>query len=690
MKGIATDLYELTMTAGYFKLGMNFPVVFELSIRHLPPNRGYLIAYGIEDAIDYIISLKFTEEEINYIKKLEVFQKIGEDFFDFLRSFSFKGDVWAVKDGTIIFANEPIIQVEASLLEAQMLETYLLSIINFQTNIATKASRIVYAAKNRGVIEFGFRRAHGIEAAVEAAKAAYIAGCIGTSNMLAGYKYNIPVYGTTAHSWTMVSPSELQAFRNYHLVFPDNTILLIDTYDVIEGAKKAIQIGKDVKGVRIDSGNLIELSKKVRKMLNQANMNHTKIILSGDLNEYIIDEIVRKKTPVDLFGVGTELVTSKDAPALSGIYKVVQENSQGFPRPLMKLSKDKVTLPGKKQIYRVEENGFYKYDILALFEENISKGIPLLRKVIQNGKRVYEKESLSSVREYIQSQLDKLPNKYRKIIKPSQFPIKISKVLKALIRPYPKIIITRQRKEARALINFFRSYPVKVINLPMIKIIGPSSWKECDQEINNVNSYNGLIFTSSKAVDYFFKRIEKKFKINELKKLDIYAVGEKTKNFIEKFGLKCNQIPEEYSAENLANLIIQCRKAGDKILFPKGNLADDKLEKKLLKKGIKVKSLIVYRNAKPKLTEAIKKEMINLFNSDDIKIVSFFSPSAVKNFMEEFGNHSLLNNVHFAVIGKRTEKQLLKYNKRASIKAKKATSEDMGKAIIEFIKKRIG
>ncbi len=685
MIGIATDLYELTMTAGYFKLGMNFPVVFELSIRHLPPNRGYLIAYGVEDALDYITSLKFTEEEIQYLRNLEVFRKIGDDFFDFLRNFSFKGDVWAVKDGTIIFANEPIIQVEASLLEAQMLETYLLSIVNFQTNIATKASRVVLSAKGRGVIEFGFRRAHGIEAGVLAAKAAFIAGCIGTSNVLAGYKYNIPVFGTTAHSWTMVSTSELQAFKNYHSVFPENTILLIDTYDVIKGAKKAIQIGKDVKGVRIDSGNLIELSKTVRKLLDEAGMLQTKIILSGDLNEYIIEEIIKKKTPVDIFGVGTEMVTSKDAPALSGIYKVVQESSQGYEHPLMKLSKDKITLPGKKQIFRYEKNGFYQYDILALYNENISKGFPLLRKAIEKGKRIYQKGSLLAIRDYVQQQLMKLPEKYKKIKNPAHFKVKISKGLRKIIQSKPKVIITRQKKDSKQLTDFFRSNSLEVINLPMIKIIGPKSWKEADKEIDNLNYYDGIVFTSSNAVRYFIKRIRKRSKENILKSLNIFAIGEKTKIFIEKYGFNCNRIPEKYSANDLANLIIKEKKEGYKILFPKGDLADDELEKRLAEKGIEVKPLIIYRNVKAKISNLTKKKMIYLLNNIDLKVVAFFSPSAVRNFMEEFKPKALMNKVHFAVIGETTEKELLNYGMKAAIKPGKPTWEELGKAVIEYL-----
>jgi len=685
LTGIATDLYELTMTAGYFKLGMNFPVVFELSIRHLPPNRGYLIAYGVEDAIDYITSLKFTEEEIQYLRNLEVFRNIGADFFDFLRNFSFKGDVWTVKDGTIVFANEPIIQVEASLLEAQMLETYLLSIVNFQTNIATKASRVVLSAKGRDVIEFGFRRAHGIEAGVLAAKAAFIAGCIGTSNVLAGYKYNIPVFGTTAHSWTMVSPSELQAFKNYHSVFPENTILLIDTYDVVKGAKKAIQIGKDVKGVRIDSGNLIDLSKTVRKLLDDAGMLDTKIILSGDLNEYIIEEIIKKKTPVNTFGVGTELVTSKDAPALSGIYKVVQESSKGYEHPLMKLSKDKVTLPGKKQIFRYEKNGFYQYDILALYNENVSKGFPLLRKAIEKGKRIYPKESLLEIRKYVQQQLMKLPEKYKRIKNPALFKVKISKGLKKIIQSRPKVIITRPKKDSKELTNFFRNNSLEVINLPMIRIIGPKSWREADKEINQLNYYDGIVFTSSNAVSYFIKRIKKMSKEDMLQKLNIFAIGEKTKVAIEKYGLKCSQIPEKYSSNDLANLIIREKKEGYKILFPKGDLANDELEKRLAERGIEVKPLIIYRNIKAKINNPYKKKIVDLLNNIDLKVIVFFSPSAVRNFMEEFKSKALMNNVHFAVIGDTTEKELLNYGLSADIKAKKPTWEELGKAVISYL-----
>lgn len=436
MKGITTDLYELTMTAGYFTLGMDFHVTFELSFRHMPPDRGYLVASGIEDALNYITSLQFTDKEINYLQSLEVFKKMLPDFFDYLSNFSFKGDVWAVKEGTVVFKNEPVLQVHASLLEAQMLETYLLNIINFQSIIATKASRIVHAAQGHSVMEFGLRRAHGIEAGLLAAKLSYMAGCIGTSNVLAGYKFGIPVYGTTAHSWIMVFPTEEHSFHNYHSIFPHHTVLLIDTYDVIRGAQLAIKIGKEVKGVRIDSGNLPLLAKKVRKMLDSADMHDTKIILSGDLNEYIIEDLLNKKTPVDLFGVGTDLVTSKDAPALGGIYKLVEEFSSGHSKPCMKSSIQKSTLPGRKQVYRYTKNRKYAYDTIALFIENIAHGTPLLQQYIKHGKRIIPPEDLHTTRNYIASQLPMLSSAQKQIKNPAQYNVKLSKKLKAMINSF--------------------------------------------------------------------------------------------------------------------------------------------------------------------------------------------------------------------------------------------------------------
>ena len=270
----------------------------------------------------------------------------------------------------VIFANEPIIRVTAPLIEAQLIETYLLSTINYQTLIASKASRIVHAARGREVIDFGTRRAHGPQAGLFAARACFIGGCTGTSNVLAARELGIPPIGTVAHSWVMAYDDEYESYKDFHKVFPDNTILLIDTYDTIKGAKLATKIGKKLKGVRLDSGNITLLSKKVRKILDDAGLDHVKITASSDLNEYKISQMLAKGACIDSFGVGTEMVTSKDVPALGGVYKLVEQEKEGRLLPKMKLSKDKATLPSKKQVYRfINNKGMFKKDVIGLVDE---------------------------------------------------------------------------------------------------------------------------------------------------------------------------------------------------------------------------------------------------------------------------------------------------------------------------------
>ncbi|HSP05629.1 MAG TPA: nicotinate phosphoribosyltransferase, partial [Acidobacteriota bacterium] len=355
---LLTDLYQLTMAAAYFESRRNEPAVFELSFRRMPLNRSFLVAAGLEQALYYITSLRFTAEDIAYLRSLEPFRNIDSAFFDYLADFRFTGDVWAVPEGTPVFPAEPVLQVRAPLIEAQVLETYLLAVLNTQTMVATKGARIVRAARGRGVVDFGTRRAHGPQAGLYAARAAYIGGCMGTSNVLAGKQLGIPLYGTAAHSFVMAFPSELEAFRLYYQVFPQSTVLLIDTYDTLEAAKKVKDVGPDVRGVRIDSGNLLDLSVKVRRILDGTGMQHVKIFLSGDLNEYKIEELLEQGAPADFFGVGTELVTSYDDPALSGVYKLVEASD----RPVMKISPGKISYPGRKQVYRFERGGLFDSD----------------------------------------------------------------------------------------------------------------------------------------------------------------------------------------------------------------------------------------------------------------------------------------------------------------------------------------
>ena len=388
---LATDLYELTMAAAYFENKEDANATFELFVRNYPNNRSYLIAAGLEQAVEYLKRLRFRDEHIKYIKKNPNFKHVGRDFFRYLKKLRFTGDVWALPEGTVFFTNEPVLRVSAPIIEAQIVETYLLSVINFQTLIATKASRVVQSARGRGVVEFGARRAHGPEAGLLAARASYIGGCIGTSYVLAGYKFGIPTYGTMAHSFVMNYDSELEAFERFCRVFRSNPAILLDTYDTIEGAKKAVSLKVAPSLVRLDSGDRYELSVKVRKILDDAGLNGTKIFVSGDLNEFVIDDLTSRGAPIDAFGVGTELVTSRDDPALQGIYKIVATTRKGKTTYHVKTSEGKRTIPGAKQIYRTySQTREIQEDIITLEDEKGPKGSePLLKKILDHGRLVY-------------------------------------------------------------------------------------------------------------------------------------------------------------------------------------------------------------------------------------------------------------------------------------------------------------
>jgi nicotinate phosphoribosyltransferase len=429
------DLYEFTMAAAYFENNIPGDAGFELFVRHLPKNFSYIVAAGLEQALDYILKLRFTDEQIQFLRQHPSFRHIGREFFEYLKDFRFRGDVWAVPEGTVVFPGEPLLQVEGSIIEAQIVETYLLTTINFQTLIASKASRVVEAAKGRDVVEFGSRRAHGPEAALLAARASYVGGCIGTSNLLAGYELGIPTYGTMAHSFIMTFDSEREAFLAYKKAFPDSMALLIDTYNTIEGARAAASLGISPTLVRLDSGDLLDLSVRVRRILDAAGHKDTKIFASGDLNEYKIRDLIAKGAPIDSFGVGTELTTSREDPALPGIYKLVElrRGSQTIPR--VKLSPAKVTIPELKQIHRAyDSSGLIKEDIISIDEE-VFPGLvarPLLTKVIEKGRLVYSAPSLAETREYRKKQIDSLPQEFKNPAVVAEAPVKLSPRLSAL------------------------------------------------------------------------------------------------------------------------------------------------------------------------------------------------------------------------------------------------------------------
>ncbi|HYV06914.1 MAG TPA: nicotinate phosphoribosyltransferase [Blastocatellia bacterium] len=370
--GLTTDLYELAMAAAYFENAATERATFELFVRRLPEHRSYLITAGLEQALDYLSSLSLTADQIDYVREHPSFQNVSREFFEYLAQFRFTGDVWAMPEGTAAFAMEPILRVTAPIIEAQIIETFLLSTINFQTMIASKAARIVLAAQGRSVIEFGTRRAHGTEAGLFAARAAYIGGCIGTSNVEAGHLFGIPTFGTLAHSFIMSFDREDDAFRAFLKAFPKTATVLVDTYDTIEAVKRlAHEFGPAISAVRLDSGDLLELSKQVRVILDEAGMTETKIFASSDLNENRIADLISRGAQIDSFGVGTELATSFDSPALSGVYKLAAIEREGQVTGRIKLSRDKASFPGSKQVWRfTDQAGEYVGDLVTLSDED--------------------------------------------------------------------------------------------------------------------------------------------------------------------------------------------------------------------------------------------------------------------------------------------------------------------------------
>ena len=426
---LATDLYELTMAAGYFANDRRETATFELFVRDLPRQRSYLVAAGLRQAVDYLLALRFSPEDVAHLKTLPPFERIPGAFFDFLASFRFSGELWAVPEGTVVFAGEPLIRVTAPVAEAQIVETFLLATMNHQTLVATKAARIVGAAAGRGVVEFGSRRAHGPEAGILAARAAVIGGCIGTSNVEAGRLFGIAVHGTAAHSWIMTFESEMEAFRAYHRVFPGSTTLLLDTYDPIEAARLATRIGPVLKGVRLDSGDLAEQAGRVRAILDGAGMRKTRIMLSGDLNEYRIAYLVERGVPVDLFGVGNELVNSPDAPSLSGVYKLCALETPAGTRPVFKLSAGKQTRPYAKQVWRRrDEQGDFVEDRVTRDDEEAGspEWEPLLDCVIRNGRLARKMPELSEAGHRASLQLGSLPERYKRLEGAEAYPVRFS------------------------------------------------------------------------------------------------------------------------------------------------------------------------------------------------------------------------------------------------------------------------
>ena len=445
-----TDYYELTMCASYFDNKKSELATFDLFIRNMPKNRSYFLFVGLEQVLLYLQNLRFTDEKLVYLKK----QGFSNDFIEYLKNFRFTGDVWALSEGTLAFPHEPLIRVSAPIIEAQIIETFLLNSINLQTMIATKASRIVTAARGRPVIEFGLRREHGIDAGMKVARSSYIAGCQGTSNVLAGKHYKIPVFGTMAHSFIMAYKNEFDAFQAFTKTFPNKTTLLIDTYDIFSGLNNAILVAKNLEksgfklgGIRLDSGDLENTSKKIREILDKNNLEYLDIFASGDLDEFLIEKLLQNSAKIDAFGVGTKLGTSSDRPYLDIIYKLCEiADKKGNFSPIMKLSKNKSTLPGKKQIFRfVDKDGFFIHDIIGLEEEKLS-GESLLVKTMEKGKLIYNLPSLEAIRTNAKENLKKLPSKYHIFTNAPKYPVKLSKTLDKLTKDIHEKILEKTTK----------------------------------------------------------------------------------------------------------------------------------------------------------------------------------------------------------------------------------------------------
>ncbi len=418
--GLCTDLYELTMAQSYLYEGKTGKAVFSLFVRKLPERRNFLISAGLETLLKRIENFKFGDEEIKYLKSLGIFK---DDFLDYLREFEFDGSIYAIPEGRIVFQNEPIVQVEASIPKAQLLETMVINTVQFETMIASKAVRSYLVAKGKKLVDFGFRRAHGLEAGILAARASFIAGFDGTSNVEAGRRFGIPVIGTMAHSYVMIFEKEEDAFRAFARLYPNNAVFLVDTYDTIEAVKKVVKLAKEgvpAVGIRIDSGDIVKLTKEARKILDENGLNNVRIIVSGGVDEYKIREWLEKGAPIDGFGVGTKFITSADAPYFDIAYKLVEYEG----KPKYKLSPGKKTFPYKRQVYRYYKEEKMAYDETIKWDEK-REGEPLVKLYVENGKLKEKLPSLEEIKEIVMEELDKLPEAFKDIERHCEYEVKI-------------------------------------------------------------------------------------------------------------------------------------------------------------------------------------------------------------------------------------------------------------------------
>lgn len=459
---LMTDLYELTMMQGYFKTNSTETVVFDVFYRKNPCDGGYAIVAGLDQVIDYIKNLRFSEEDISYLRSLKIFK---EDFLEYLKNFRFTGSLYAIPEGTVVFPKEPLLKVIAPIMEAQLVETAILTIINHQSLIATKAARVVYAAKGDGIMEFGLRRAQGPDAGIYGARAAVIGGCIGTSNVLTGQLFDVPVMGTHAHSWIMSFPDEYTAFKAYAKLYPGACTLLVDTYDTLRsGVPNAIRVFTEMReagiplknyGIRLDSGDLAYMSKQARKLLDAAGFEDAKIAASSDLDEHLIYSLKNQGAAINSWGVGTNLITSKDCPAFGGVYKLAaiqDENGAFIPKIKLSENTEKVTNPGNKTVYRIydKQHRMIRADLIALVGEDyppendillfdpvetwkktrIKGGTYLLRELLLpiflDGECVYESPSVMEIRDYCTKEKATLWDETKRFYNPHQVYVDLS------------------------------------------------------------------------------------------------------------------------------------------------------------------------------------------------------------------------------------------------------------------------
>jgi nicotinate phosphoribosyltransferase len=429
---LLTDLYQLTMAQSYFRERQLGDATFSLFIRSYPRDRGYFVSAGLCDVLDYLENFAFDLAAIEYLARQKQF---SDEFLNYLAELRFTGDVWAIPEGKIFFKDEPVLEVTAPVIQAQIIETFIINQLHLQTLIATKAARCVYAAQGRPVADFALRRTHGIDAGMKVARASYLTGFAGTSNVMAGQDYGIPMVGTMAHSFVSSFEREIDAFRAYVASFPQNAILLIDTYDTIAGARHAVQVAKEMTargqkllGVRIDSGDLAELARQVRKIFDEANLTELKIIGSGGLDEYDLAEFSAANVPFDSYGVGTKMGTSADVPWTDMSYKLVEYQN----RPVLKLSTGKVSLPGRKQLFRLRDStGVFTRDVIGLRDEQLGSE-RLLKEVMRGGKKRAPSPSLAESRDLFTAEFAALPAAVKSIRKPHLYTVEFSPLLNDL------------------------------------------------------------------------------------------------------------------------------------------------------------------------------------------------------------------------------------------------------------------